>query len=459
MTSPNPTVYERLDKAAEDGDIKKLYQLISEDPNVLRHSDQVSFCETPLHIAARNGQTHFAMELMTLKPSLALKLNTSGLSPMHIALGMESDDIMSVSNPMHTRMVRGFIAIDSSLARIKGKGRITPLHYVTQIGNAELMSELLFACPYSVEDLTIKCETVMHIAVKRHHFEAFKVLLGWIKRLNKEEILDWKDEDGNTVLHIAASVQQTEIMKLLRPIVKLNAKNLDGKTAMDILQANQSHHRPNASRLFRTAEILLFGPTRALSEYLTLSLFEKLTKIFGLNHFIQSRHRSLSSNDSRSAILVVAILIVTATYQAGLSPPGGYWQENSSESTQDYYDNAGHTAGQMTMSFNNAIFFYVLNGVAFFSSLYVIMILIIGLPMWMVLYGSTAALGIANYASFSVTLPSPNSPFEEVALSLLPFAYPVITGLILFPPVVVFFVNKGSRRGTSRHLSCYLNEA
>ncbi|RID59353.1 hypothetical protein BRARA_F02588 [Brassica rapa] len=211
--SQDENVYERLKKVAQDGDIERLYGFIAEDPEILGHFDKVPFCETPLHIAAEKGQTHFAMELMTLKPSLALKLNVSGYSPMHLALQAN-----------HIRMVRGFIAIDSSLVSIKGRGRITPLHHVAQIGDAELLSELLFACPSSVEDLTIKCETALHIAVKNHHFEAFKVLLGWVQRVNREDILDWKDEDGNTIFHIAALTNQTEVT-CLSPFIKNSCSN------------------------------------------------------------------------------------------------------------------------------------------------------------------------------------------------------------------------------------------
>lgn len=111
----------------------------------------------------------------------------------------------------HSRMVRGLVSIDNSLVSIKGRGGITPLHHVARTGDAELLSELLFTCPSSIEDLTIKCETAVHIAVKNQQMMAFKVLLGWVKRVNKEEILDWKDEDGNTVFHIAASINQTEV--------------------------------------------------------------------------------------------------------------------------------------------------------------------------------------------------------------------------------------------------------
>ncbi|XP_013596150.1 PREDICTED: uncharacterized protein LOC106304283 isoform X2 [Brassica oleracea var. oleracea] len=398
-------IYERLDMEAQDGDIEGLYELIAEYPNILEHFDNVSFCETPLHIAAEKGQTHFAMELMNLKPSLALKLNVSGFSPMHLALQNN-----------HIRMVRGFLAMDSSLVSIKGRGRITPLHYVAQLA--------------------------VHVAVKSQQFMAFKVLLGWVRRVNREEILDWKDEDGNTVFHIAASMNQTEVMKLLRNTVNVKAKNLDGKTAMDILETDKSPIFPKATTLLRSAkERLLFGPSMTLAGYLSRepSTIEGKNKLLGLNNLSKTKQGSRESTDFRNAILVVAVLIVTATYQAGLSPPGGYWEDDS--------PNDGHTAGQMTMSFNLALFFYILNGVAFFSSLYVIMVLIIGLPMWMVLYGSTAALGMANYASYRYTFPHLDGSFGNIALALVWFAYPVITGTLLLRYFMAFISNKRRRQG------------
>ncbi|KAJ4876240.1 Ankyrin repeat family protein [Raphanus sativus] len=85
-------------------------------------------------------------------------------------------------------LVGGFVAIERSLVSIKGRGRTTHLHHVARTGDAELLSE-----------------TAGHIAVKNHQLMVFKVVLGWVKRVNKEEILDWKDENGNTVFHIAAS--------------------------------------------------------------------------------------------------------------------------------------------------------------------------------------------------------------------------------------------------------------
>ncbi|XP_059448973.1 uncharacterized protein LOC132180242 [Corylus avellana] len=38
--------------------------------------------------------------------------------------------------------------------------------------------------------------------------------------------------------------------------------------------------------------------------------------------------KTLLSNDMRNMLLVVAVLLVTIAYQAILSPPGGFWQDN-----------------------------------------------------------------------------------------------------------------------------------
>ncbi|CAN6908385.1 unnamed protein product, partial [Brassica oleracea] len=437
------SVFEKLKKAAQDGDIEELYKLIAEEQNILDHFDEVPFCETPLHLAAENGKTHFAMELVTLKPSLALKLNVSGFSPIHLALQNN-----------HVRMVRGFIAIDSSLVRIMGRGRITPLHHVARIGDAELLSEILMACPSSIEDLTIKRETAVHIAVKNHQFMAFKVLFGWIKRANRVEILDWKDEDGNTVFHIAAAINQTEVMALLRKSVKIAAKNLNGKTAMDIFEAHQPPCFPEARTILRSAKERLFScSTITLAEYLSkdLTFLEKRNNFLGLSNLSISRARPLTSSHRRDAIYVVVILIITTSFQAGFSPPGGFWQEDGVD-----HHNVYHKAGQMTMSFSNALIFNGFNGFAFLSSLYVIMILTIGLPMWKLIYCSTACLGLALLASYGTIFPYPDDSYiGYIPLIAFVYVFPLIITIMLFSVFMAFIVDKRGRSQVDFPASCF----
>ncbi|KAK8520788.1 hypothetical protein V6N13_076924 [Hibiscus sabdariffa] len=190
---------EQLRTIAGYGDVDALYTKLADDPYILDRIDYIPIVDTPLHVAAIAGRTQFAMEVANLKPSLACKLNHMGLSPLHLALQHKC-----------IKMVRGLIRINSQLIRVKAKGMITPLHYLAQNEDADLLAEFLSACPSSIEDTTVRCETAVHVAIRNGSIRCFKVLVGWLRRVDKEDVLNWKDEDGNTALHTAVSSGQTE---------------------------------------------------------------------------------------------------------------------------------------------------------------------------------------------------------------------------------------------------------
>ncbi|CAN8305217.1 unnamed protein product [Cochlearia groenlandica] len=88
---------QRLEQAAESGSI-------DENPCILDNIDAVPFVNTPLHVAAAAGNIPFAMEMLNLKPSFGRKLNTSGYSPMHLAVEKNQDkllDCMYFDNNSH----------------------------------------------------------------------------------------------------------------------------------------------------------------------------------------------------------------------------------------------------------------------------------------------------------------------------------------------------------------------
>ncbi|XVF51859.1 hypothetical protein PTKIN_Ptkin04bG0217800 [Pterospermum kingtungense] len=369
---------EQLQIAAENGDVDALYTRLAQDPYVLDRIDQIPIVDTPLHAAARAGKPHFAMEVANLKPSLAWKLNQLGFSPIHLALQHKC-----------IKLVRGLITINSQLISVKGKGMITPLHYLIQTDdNADLLAEFLTACPSSIEDTTIQCETAVHIAVKNCSIRAFKVLMGWLQRVNKEDVLNWKDEDGNTVLHIATSTNQTQVVKLLIKKVHVNVKNLNGLTAMDILDLQGTMQNIEIGKILRRGKAKNASElpsTVTLADYFSrkLNLIEKRDKYFGINS-------QKDPSDLRGVVMVVAILIATATYQAGLTPPGGYWQDNynptpANNSTNNTDTSHGqekkpHKAGQIIMGPQYLLYFFTLNSCAFYLSVWTILVVIIDLP-------------------------------------------------------------------------------
>ncbi|XP_022761157.1 ankyrin repeat-containing protein BDA1-like [Durio zibethinus] len=310
-------IHERLRGAAQAGNIDELYALIREDANVLEDIDQKPFFDTPLHIAAAAGHADFAIEIMNLKPSLALKLNPDGFSPIHLALqNGQKETILDL------------LGIDKDLLRVKGKGGKTPLHYV--VGEAvdrHLLITFLLCCPECIRDVTNQNETALHIAAQNNLWEVFEVLVGWLRRIDnkdgklwEKEVLNWKNKEGETVFHIAVSKNQPKMAKLLLESgIDKNAKNWGGLTAMDILQG-QSQFRKS-----ETFEILDYAGCVKASSIPINSTFDKFLRskisFSEKSNLVMSRMRKNISNSTRNALLVVLVLILTATYQSAVNPP------------------------------------------------------------------------------------------------------------------------------------------
>ena len=224
---------QRLKQAAEGGAIDTLYTLIQEDVKLLEDIDALPFVETPLHTAVSAGQISFAMEMMRLKPSFTRKLNPNGLSPIHLALPYKQTQMDMV----HIRMVRRLLQVDGDLVRVKGKEGKTLLHHAaTRDDHPYLLTEFLLACPQSIEDVTIHNETALHIALKENNLQGFQVLVGWLRKswiknskFRERTILNWKDENDNTVLHVAVYKNQpkaSSLRSLLNSIKETNGEIL-----------------------------------------------------------------------------------------------------------------------------------------------------------------------------------------------------------------------------------------
>ncbi|KAK8481230.1 hypothetical protein V6N13_016835 [Hibiscus sabdariffa] len=297
---------ESLRASARMGNVSELYRLIQRDGNILKRFDEVEFVDTPLHIAAKEGCIGYAMEIMNLKPSFARKLNQHGLSPIHLA----------VKNG-HKEMVLRFLEIDKDLARVRGKKGETPLHYICKVGNPDgVLDRFLEACPDCIRDVTTQNCNSLHIAVKNKRLDVFQVLIRMLRKKDYyRQVMNQKDEDGNTALHIAASSNQPQVLKLLlESKADKHVTNQDGLTALDL--AHQ-HNNKESINIMRGS----FCPR--VSDKLKKHVFDHATMTSSLFSYDTDN----ISGDDRNALLVILGLLLTATYQATLSPPSGVLQD------------------------------------------------------------------------------------------------------------------------------------
>jgi len=190
----------RLWEAAQKGDVHHLQSLIKEVPFLLSTVSLAGSNETPLHIACLSLHLEFAKEIIRLRPEFARELNQDGFSPLHIASA--NGDI---------EIVKELLKVDRNLCLLKGKNRRIPLHYAVIKGRKHVIKELLVASPNSAAEVTARGETCHHLAVKNHQFEGFKLLLDNLKEFNMYDLLNKKDIQGNTVLHLAVSTKQYEV--------------------------------------------------------------------------------------------------------------------------------------------------------------------------------------------------------------------------------------------------------
>ncbi|CAK7347769.1 unnamed protein product [Dovyalis caffra] len=382
----------RFFDAILSGDIATFRSLLAEDPLIL---DRISLnsTENPLHISSLAGQLEITREIACQKPAFARELNQDGFSPIHIA-----------SSNGHVELARELLRVGYDICLLQGKDGKTPLHFAAMKGRVDIVKELVHACPQCVKEVTTCSETVLHVAVKSNQVEAVKVLLEEIKKLDMMEIVNWKDRDGNTIMHLATFRKQHETIGLLigqQAIaygVLVNSINSSGFTPKDVLDfILQSGGEYND--IISILEMVQQAGAMKAMDITTNPASTRQVEVKNINKNVNQTSQNScswnlwkqlkleiegSSTETQNALMVVATLIATVTYQAILSPPSGFW---SAESRRSQTINRGEKRdllpGEAVMGTDPEVFavFTVFNAVGFFSSLAMISLLTSGFPL------------------------------------------------------------------------------
>lgn len=118
----------------------------------------------------------------------------------------------SLSTLLHHACDRGdieltsiLLGLDQRLEKALNANGLSPLHLAVLKGSVEILEEFLDKVPMSFSSLTPSKETVFHLAARNKNLDAF-VFMAESLGINSQILLQQTDENGNTVLHIAASV-------------------------------------------------------------------------------------------------------------------------------------------------------------------------------------------------------------------------------------------------------------
>lgn len=91
----------------------------------------------------------------------------------------------------------------------------TPLHMAAIKGRTEVVAHMVRDVPELIWVLTDRGESVIHLCVLKNRKESLKAVVGEIVRNGGEEsgqLMNWRDSDGNTALHIAVAKKQVEVI-------------------------------------------------------------------------------------------------------------------------------------------------------------------------------------------------------------------------------------------------------
>ncbi|XP_058180454.1 ankyrin repeat-containing protein ITN1-like isoform X1 [Rhododendron vialii] len=359
--------------------------------------------KNPLHIATSTGQKEFVLELLEYKEDLAKAVDKELGTALHIA-----------SSEGYLEIVELLVRVSPEMCVACDREGNNLLHIAAMKGKVEVLGLLLQTNTYAARVMVDRGDNILHLCVKYNQLVSLELLLD---KVGDEEFVKSTDINGNNILHLAVFFKRYEIiehlLKWLRKkeaenmffgqigiktcfrgepcqLIDVNARNRSGWTALDIYD--------------RVAKSDEYKNIRHLLEISGVIRSDKL--FFPFDPYWQKK--------KKDTLIIVSSLMATMSFQVGINPPGGVWQDTS----------AGHEAGKAVIAYTNSKAYPYLmyfNTVGFLLSLTTILELIVVLPTQKRTFGFIRAgilwltIMIMMFAyTFSVIVVSPTQMSKSI---------------------------------------------
>lgn len=231
-----------------------------------------------VHAAARGGNLEILKELLHDCTDVLVYRDMQGSTILHTASGRGQVEI-----------VKGLLESYDIINSTDNQGN-TALNVAAYRGYLTVLEVLILASPSSIFLTNNYGDTLLHMAVAGFRSPGFRRLDRQIelmkqllrgKIVNMEDIINAKNNDGRTALHMAVIGNiQSDVVELLMtvPSINLNIRDADGMTPLDLLK-----QRPqSASSEILIKELISAGGIANCQDYMARSALVSHLKMKGI---------------------------------------------------------------------------------------------------------------------------------------------------------------------------------
>eukprot|EP01018_Ginkgo_biloba_P008594 Gb_26468 [translate_table: standard] len=320
------------DQDHHDDRVKIVQEILASDPSTLWLT--AADGRTCLHVAAVEGHKGIVDALLPRQRDQAIKLavieDDNGNTAMHLAVWGD-----------HLGVVKKLLKLEPQLCYSLNKDHESPLHIAVKLGFLEIVQEIIKCKPDSIEVLTKDGKNVLHLATEIPQMEVMTYL---VKNVDVSQLID--QHDNYTEQNPQGNCRKDE-------------EEIES-------EPNDIHQITNGVRKEETHRCILLQGTKMPRSKPFLYCTRNVTdpKHKNCNKLVENAFKQRANSE-----LVVAVLLATVSFTAAFTVPGGFYTDDD----QKHGTPAGTPILIHRLSFK---IFIVFDTVAFFLSLFVVLIFI-----------------------------------------------------------------------------------